>query len=140
MSEIPSSIEIETPEIETPEIETQETTDPQQTFPAQIPTPRPTATGEKRTAVVLSPLTNACENNEEMVKVFEATIQKTVESTINTIKVPLDNSMPIFIAKIQDEVQKTMVAAIDNALAKMKIELQDELVQKKLIARLTKLT
>ena len=38
--------------------------------------------------------------------------------------------MPIFIAKIQDEVQKTMVTAIDNALAKMKRELQDELLQK----------
>ena len=123
---MPSSIEIETPENETPEIETHETTDPQPTFPVQMPTPRPTASGEKRTAVVLSPLTNACEN-EEMVKVIEATIQKTVESTI---KVSLENSMPIFIAKIQDEVQKTMVTAIDNALAKMKRELQDELMQK----------
>ena len=98
MLEMTSSIEIETPEIET-----HETIDPQPTFPAQMPTPRPTATGEKRTAVVLSPLTNACENNEEMVKVIKATMQKTVESTI---KVSLDNSMPNFIAKIQDEVQK----------------------------------
>ena len=53
MLEMPSFIEIETPEIETPEIETQETTDPQPIFPAQMPTPRPTATGEKRTAVVV---------------------------------------------------------------------------------------
>ena len=42
----------------------------------------------------------------------------------------LENWMQIFIAKIQDEVQKTMVIAIDNALVKMKSELQDELVQK----------
>ena len=124
---MPSSIVIETPEIETPEIETHETTDPRPTFPAQMSTPRPTAISEKRTAVVLSPLTIACENNEEMVKVIKATIQKTVESTI---KMSLENSMPIFIAKIQDEVQKTRVTAIDNAPANMKRELHDELVQK----------
>ena len=76
---------------------------------------------------MLSPLTNACENNEEMVKVIKATIQKTVEFTI---KLSLENSMPIFIAKIQDDVQKAMVTAIDNGLAKKKRELQDELMQK----------
>ena len=111
MSEKPSSIEIETLEIETPEIGTQETTDPRPTCPARMPTPQPTATGEKRTAVVLSRLTNACENNEEMVKIIEATIQKTVESNI---KVSLEKSMPIFIAKFQDEVQKTMVTALQS--------------------------
>ena len=76
MSEMPSSIEIEAPEIETPEIETGEKTEPQPTFPAQMPTPRPPANGEKRNAVVLSPLTNVCKNNEEMVNVIEATIQR----------------------------------------------------------------
>ena len=125
MSEMPTSIETETPEIETLEIETQETTDPHPNFPAHMPTPRPTATGEKRTTVLLSPLTNSC---EEMVKVIEATIQRTVESTI---KVSLEKLMPIFIAKNQDEVQKIMLNAIENALAKMKRELQYELLQKK---------
>ena len=99
MSEIPSSIE--TPETET-EIMTHETTDPQPTFAAQMPIPRPKATCEKRTAVVLSPLTDARENNEEMVKVIKDTTQETLESTI---KVSLKNSMSIFITKIEDEVQ-----------------------------------
>ena len=93
VSEIPSSIEIETPETETPEIETHETTDQQPIFLAQMPTPQPTSTGERKTAVVLSALTNAREKkNEEMVKVIEATINKTVESTT---KKSLENSMPI---------------------------------------------
>ena len=64
MSKMPSSIEIEKPETKTPEIETHETSDPQPTLTMQMPTPRPIATGEKRIAVVLRPLTNARENNE----------------------------------------------------------------------------
>ena len=60
MLETPSSLETEIPETEN---ETNGTTDPQPPFPAQMPTPRPTATGEKITAVVLCPLTN----NEKMV-------------------------------------------------------------------------
>ena len=67
MSKTQSPNENETPETETSEIESHETNFPQQTFAAQQPTPRPTATGEKRTAVVLSPLINDCGNNEEMV-------------------------------------------------------------------------
>ena len=62
--------------------------------------------------------------NEEVV---EATIQKTMETMI---KVSLEYSMPISIAKYQDEVQKTMVTAIDNARVKMKRELQDKQKQK----------
>ena len=70
MKKTPSSFEIEIPEFQTPEIGTHETSYPQPTFSMQMPTPRPTATGEKRTAYVLSPLPKARENNEEMVKVI----------------------------------------------------------------------
>ena len=129
--ETQSSIKNETPETEISEIETHETNDPEPTFPAQQPTPRPTATDEKRAAVVLSALTNAIGNIEETVKVIETTVQKTVESTINA---SLEKSMLTFTAKWQDEVQKTMGTAVDNALVKLKRELQDKHEQKNISA------